>query len=393
MPMKPAVGVATALMALAMLMGGCTGSGDPPVEGVTRTIPTDATGPLPVVAVQDDRFVNADADLDERLRYITGTGARATRVDVFWKDVAPERPARPADPADPAYRWTRLDAILSRLAAADIQIILDVFNPPAWATGGRTTANPGESAYNNIPPSPLAYGEFMEALSRRYSGGSTTDDGEPLPDIRFYEVWNEPNLDLFYRPGGGTKGRLDAYAGLVRAAYPAVKRGGGSDTVVLVGAGGPRSRTGRTGVGARDWVRGLRKRDVPLDVYSQHIYPAANPTDETPAFPAWATLPELLDEITAWRPALKLAITEAGYTTAATEYRKTRVTEEQQATNLRDMFDLPAVRDPRVLTVVWFNLQDNAAWPAGLLREDGSEKPSWDVFRRITAEPQRTLTR
>ena len=95
----------------------------------------------------------------------------------------------------------------------------------------------------------------------------------------------------------------------------------------------------------------------------------------------------------AWRPALKLAITEAGYTTAATEYRKTRVTEEQQATNLRDMFDLPAVRDPRVLTVVWFNLQDNAAWPAGLLREDGSEKPSWDVFRRITAEPQRTLTR
>ncbi|MEZ5080772.1 MAG: hypothetical protein R2878_09005 [Thermoleophilia bacterium] len=392
MPMKPAVGVATALMALAMLMGGCTGSDDPPVEGVTRTIPTDATGPLPVVAVQDDRFVNADADLDERLRYITGTGARATRVDVFWKDVAPERPARPADPADPAYRWTRLDAILSRLAAADIQIILDVQS----ARMGDRRSDDRESrgvGLQQHPTIPLAYGEFMEALSRRYSGGSTTDDGEPLPDIRFYEVWNEPNLDLFYRPGGGTKGRLDAYAGLVRAAYPAVKRGGGSDTVVLVGAGGPRSRTGRTGVGARDWVRGLRKRDVPLDVYSQHIYPAANPTDETPAFPAWATLPELLDEVTAWRPALKLAITEAGYTTAATEYRKTRVTEEQQATNLRDMFDLPAVRDPRVLTVVWFNLQDNAAWPAGLLREDGSEKPSWDVFRRITAEPQRTLTR
>ena len=32
---------------------------------------------------------------------------------------------------------------------------------------------------------------------------------------------------------------------------------------------------------------------------------------------------------------------------------------------------------------MWFNLQDNADWPAGLLREDGSRKPSYGRFLRV----------
>jgi hypothetical protein len=33
--------------------------------------------------------------------------------------------------------------------------------------------------------------------------------------------------------------------------------------------------------------------------------------------------------------------------------------------------------------VVWFNLQDNAMWPAGLLREDGVQKLSFKPFKKL----------
>lgn len=388
--MRAHLTVVALAMALAVLMSGCGGSSDDRGTATsTPSVTASDAGLPPVLAVQDDRLVNADADPAERVRMVAETGASVTRVDVFWKDIAPTRPGTPTDPADPAYDWTRLDAIVTGFAAADITPILDVFNAPAWASGGTTTASP-TVAYNSVPPDPAAFAEFMRAISTRYSGRFTAA-GRRLPRVTHWELWNEPNLSLFLHPAGDTAAWIDTYAALARAAYPAVKAGGGRGTVVLVGAAGPRGRTGPSAVGVRDWLTGLRERDVPLDMYSQHIYPAAAPLQATAALPAWGTLDVLLDELTAWRPGLGIAITEAGYTTAATPYRRAFVSDDQQAAYLRDIVRVPAVRDPRVRVIVWFNLQDNANWPAGLLREDGSRKPSFDAFATLAGGPHRPL--
>ncbi|MCC6830381.1 MAG: cellulase family glycosylhydrolase [Thermoleophilia bacterium] len=391
--MRTRLAAIAAALALIPLVAGCSDSSNSEVPRSTATgpqpLPLTDEGLPPALAVQDDRLVNANADPAERTAMVAQTGAKVTRVDLFWKDVAPARPADPTDPADPAYDWTRMDAILTGFAAAGISPIVDVFNAPAWATGGTTTVGP-LTPYNSVPPDPAAFAEFMRAASTRYSG-TFTAGGAALPKVTHWELWNEPNLKLFMHPAGGTQRWIDTYAAMVKAAYPAVKAGGGAGTVVLVGAAGPRSRTGANAVGARDWLVGLRRRDVPLDVYSQHIYPAAAPREVTPAVPAWGTLDVLLDELETWRPDLGIAITEAGYTTAETPYRKTFVSEEAQAANLRDILAMPAVRDPRVRVVVWFNLQDNPNWPAGLLREDGSQKPSYGVFTELAGERQRGL--
>jgi hypothetical protein len=50
------------------------------------------------------------------------------------------------------------------------------------------------------------------------------------------------------------------------------------------------------------------------------------------------------------------------------------------------MWNLPQVQTSRVEAIVWFNFQDNVNWPAGLLRADGSRKPSYDAFVQIAAE-------
>jgi hypothetical protein len=326
---------------------------------------------------------------------LAATGAKATRVDVLWQYVAPTRPQHGADPADPAYDFDHLDRVITALHRRRITPIVSVYSAPVWATGGRDDDD-RVSVYNSRVPDPAAYGEFMEALTRRYGGRYPGTAGRPLPRVRYWEIWNEPNLRIFLSPQLDGQGRIvsaAAYARLVRAAYPRIKRGGGKGTVVLVGASGPTTSTRPSAVSAEAWLAELRRLDVPLDAYSQHVYPAAAPTVETDIKPSWSTVDDFLAELDRWRRGLDLYITEAGYTTQSTDVRPTSfVSETQQAAYLREIFGLPQVKDPRVRVIVWFNLQDNLQWTAGLLRLNGSRKPSYEAFREVAARPgQRSL--
>jgi hypothetical protein len=362
------LGIALLALAVAAVLGiaSCSG-GDEPVAG-------------PAVAVQDDHLpVDPIEAVPARIDLIASTGVTTTRVDLFWRDIAPQEPARPADPQDPAYDFRRADLIFTSLAERGITPIVSVYNTPAWAAGGRVEGqNP---ALNTAAPEPEAFGAFMEAVARRYSGEERAA-GDVLPAVRHFELWNEPNLSGFLSPqtSGGDRVGLDRYAAMVKAAYPRIKRVS-PDSVVIAGVGGPRGLTNDTGTGAFDWLEGLKQRDIPLDAYSQHIYPAAAPLVETDAMPSWSSIDALLEELDGFRPGLPLYITEAGYTTSPTPYRDVFVSEEEQAEYLEQIYgELPQLRDGRVKAVVWFNLQDNAGWPAGLLREDGTQKPSYERF-------------
>ena len=343
----------------------------------------------PVAAVQDDHLTHAapTESLPERVAMVAETGVTATRVDVFWSTVAPERPRNPRDPDDPAYDWTRPDVIMRGMEDAGIDVIASVYSTPAWAVAGEDDEYP--AAYNPNAPNADDFADFMHAFAARYRGDFAPAGGDgPLPAVRHIEVWNEPNLGGFLLPqvdASGERVSIPAYAGMVRAAYPAIKDAN-PDAVVIVGVAGPRSSSSETGTGALEWLRGLRAEGVPLDAYSQHIYPATPPTAETDVVPTWRTVPRLLDELDGFGPDIPLYITEAGYTTETTPFRDTRVTEEEQADYLIDMFSLEELQTPRVPVIVWFNLQDNRNWPAGLIREDLSRKPSYERFLEVVRE-------
>ena len=358
------------------------------VVGAVMLSGSDATAPIgAVAAVQDDHLATDPIEIiPSRLDLLADTGATTTRVDILWNSVAKARPANPADPADPAYDFARIDLIMQGLAERGITPIVSVYSTPAWSSGGQVDAIGGP--INRLAPDPADYGDFMAAVATRYSGTFAGPAGETLPEVRHFEIWNEPNLNGFLQvPGGDAAARIDTYAAMDAAAYPAIKSAN-PDAVVIVGVGGPRSSTTPTGVGAIEWLRGLREKDIQLDAYSQHVYPAAAPTVDTQVVPSWSSIGRVLEELDAWRatPAIPLYITEAGYTTALTPYRNTKVTEDQQAEYLTQIFSLPQLRTDRIATVVWFNLQDNASWPAGLLREDLSEKPSYARFRQVVTD-------
>ncbi len=338
-----------------------------------------AESPGAIVAVQDDHLpVDPIETIPARLDLIGDTGVTTTRVDLHWAAIAPSRPDDPTDPMDPAYDWGRTDLIMLGLAERGITPIVSAYNTPPWASGG--LVEPGIVA-NTLAPDPQDFADFMAALATRYSGEMTSPGGDPLPEVRRFEIWNEPNLGGFLKPQvvDGVRVSLDNYAAMATAAYEPIKAAN-PDAIVIAGVGGPRSSTSPTGVGAVEWARGLVEKDIPLDAYSQHVYPSAAPNEPTEVVPSWSSLGRFLDEIDAFRPGLPLYITEAGYTTADTAFRASSVTEDEQAQYLEEIYDLPQLKSGRIKAVVWFNLQDNVNWPAGLLREDLSRKPSYERF-------------
>lgn len=340
--------------------------------------PAGASGA--VAGLQDDRIsVGPESDIEARAGILASSRTRVSRVDVLWSEVAPTRPANPRDPADPAYRFARWDRIAAALTARGIRPIFAIYSTPPWAAGGRRA--PDGRQVNPNAPAPAAFGAFVEAVARRYSGRFTDPVTlRRVPQVRHLEMWNEPNLRGFLRTGTRVA-RPATYVRMVRAAYPAAHRGN-RRAVVIVGAGGPRSSTDSLGISALSFQRALLASRVPMDAFSQHVYPAAGPLQATRAIPAWRTLPVMLDALERARPRTPFLITEAGYTTANTPFRSVKVTPAQQARFLRQIFALPTVRN-RVALVVWYQLQDNPDWPGGLLRAGGGRKPSWNAFRGV----------
>ena len=355
---------------------------------VPLLIAAAALGPVPAAVaapfgVQDDQLSSGPVEIvDQRLDLVEDSGAKVARVDALWSLIAPTRPDHPSDPGDPAYDFARLDAVVRGMDERRIIPIVDVYSAPAWAAGGRGA--PEGTEVNPHAPSPAQFGAVMRALATRYSGSYRPSGAdEPLPEVRHWELWNEPNLGAFLSPQfrGGRAVGLTRYVAMVRRAYPLVKRAN-RDAVVIAGVGGPRSSTGPTGTGALRWARALARSSAPFDAYSQHVYPAAPPRGATRAFPAWGTLSRLFDALDAVRRrrGTPVYITEAGYTTASTPFRDVRVTRSRQAAYLRQIARLPVVRDPRVKVVIWFNLQDNVNWPGGLRDLRGRTKPSHAAF-------------
>jgi hypothetical protein len=336
----------------------------------------------PILSLQDDDLVNVRGPaLTARLDALAATGTRVTRVDVLWREVAPTRPADARNPADPAYDWSRYDEIVRGLSARGISVILDFYLTPAWAsrTGLRTAA-----------PRAADGARFAGAIARRYSGAFADAAGAVLPEVRRMEVWNEPNLPGFWMPqcrqraGRAALVSPGAYAALLTASYREIKAAN-PRSQVIGGAVGPAGRTPRTclpgeggAVGSLDFTRLVAREGPPIDAWSLHLYPIGSPLK---AFfvPSWSTLPQVIREVDRLRPGAPIHVTETGYHTSYNRFHRYFVSEAQQAAWLDETL-VAAAAQPRVEVVTWFNFQDNPLWTGGLLRGDGTRKPSYDRF-------------
>jgi len=194
---------------------------------------------------QDDaRMLTVPGPTLQTLREL---GAGVVRVTLAWNTVAPaKRPAgfNPVLPASyPAANWSIYDQIVRDAHADGIVVDFSVTGPgPLWAAGG---GQPAPGNYGEWKPSAAAFGQFVEALATRYSGGydpisDTIAHGNPddLPRVSFWELWNEPNFGEDLAPqaikGSTVPAAPSAYRSLLDAGWRGLGlTGHGRDTILI----------------------------------------------------------------------------------------------------------------------------------------------------------------
>ncbi|HEY5316914.1 MAG TPA: hypothetical protein VIJ20_02965, partial [Solirubrobacteraceae bacterium] len=116
---------------------------------------------------------------------------------------------------------------------------------PLWATK-RAPAGRGVTSRtaHDYEPSASQFGSFVEAVGKRYDGHYTpAGSSTPLPDVRFWAIWDEPNYGFQLAPQATSKGvevAPELYRGLVDHGFSALRATGHGHDTILIGDTAPR---------------------------------------------------------------------------------------------------------------------------------------------------------
>lgn len=315
----------------------------------------------------------------------------------------------PWNPATPSAIANK-QAVDSWLPVAQAHSIRVVFNV-SWT-------NPQDIA--GSPTAAAQFAAFLQELARTY------------PTVRDYVVGNEPNLFYFWQPqfnSNGTGASGPAYEALLAQSYDALKTV--DPTIEVIGVG--LSPRGRDNPGAalnhqttspvrflRDFAAAYRKsgRRAPLmDALAFHPYPNLN-TDLLTTGYRWpnagvADLERIKQAVwdgfhgtrqpTFAEPGLKqsnplvLHLDETGWQAEVPPLYQAlytgkenvpTISEEAQAQIYSDLVRMMSC-DVDVASLDFFHMIDEAnldRWQSGLLRVDGSHRPSYDAVKAAITE-------
>lgn len=132
-------------------------------------------------------------------------GAKWIRIDINWAQVQPNGPH--------SYDWSAMDSTIRGALADGMNVLGVLVYSPAWA-------RPAGTLMTNAPNA-AEYGTFARAAAAHYG---------PM-GVHAYEIWNEENTTAEWTPAPAPL----VYAGLLKAAYPAIHAADPSATVITGG--------------------------------------------------------------------------------------------------------------------------------------------------------------
>jgi hypothetical protein len=370
-------------------------------------VPAAGASPNLLVGLNDEANTLYGPEIDKTFTTMQQLRTQVLRVNMYWGGnqygVAKSKPADATDPGDPAYDWSLYDRLVRYSSQYNIKVVFSILFTPGWANGGKPRTY--------APTNPGDLQKFAYAAAKRYSGTyippveqqdpSNTSTALPLPAVRYWTAWNEPNNPIWLAPqwkkvaGKWTIESARNYVKICNAVYAGVHQTALSNEKVACGVTGPRGNnaptSGRPSVDPMSFMRalhtdGLRK----FDVYAHHPYYGQR--TETPTFvpnPKSGTvelgnISTLIAQVTKlWGPK-RIWITEYGYQTPPE--RLLAVTDAQQARYLSQAYAI-ARKNPRIDMMLWFLLKDDTAiangWQSGLVTATWAHKPSFNAFRNV----------
>ena len=343
------------------------------------------------------------------LQRMAGLGVDTVRINLIWRNVvgkggrkAQRKPTNPA--SYPAANWDPYDGAVRTAASLGMGVYVTVTGPaPDYAEGEKP---PSRSEAPVWKPDPQAYGKFVQAVGRRYSGGyQDENDSAPLPAVNQWSPWNEPNqagwLEPQYEKGKPASPGL--YRSLFFAADRSLRRTGHGGDQIYLGETAPlgsRAKSRKAPMGPKTFLGALFRggKRFPVTGYAHHPYTKMNPPNVPDKSPGAITianiadLESLLDKSGNVTPGLPILSTEFGYETNPPDPFN-GIPQDTQAEWL-NIGDQMMYNDPRISGNTQFLLRDaegNAryspsspkywfTYQSGLFNADDTPKPAATAY-------------
>ena len=344
-----------------------------------------------LVGIQDDAMILQGSPA-ATFATLKNLNAKIVRINLFWGGrlgVAQKRPADGADPDDPAYNWDVYDRAVRYASQYGIKVLFSIYRTPSWAGGGRLG--------NHAPRRSNDLLNFAYAAATRYSGTFVPfGDDNPLPPVRLWLAWNEPNNPVWLTPQfrGGKIYSAKLYKNICEAVWSGVHTTNLGGETVACGATGPRgnnrARSSRPSVSPLPFIRALKKAGLKhFDAFAHHPY-YSNKTQTPRSRPRGHNdvqlgnindLIHLVDQL--WKGHKPIWITEYGFQTNPPD-RLFGVSFAPQAAYVRQAIGI-ARSNPRIDVFIWYLMRDDTSpggWQSGFLTTKGKKKPSYRAFQR-----------
>jgi len=184
-------------------------------------------------------------------------GVDDVKIFMQWGSMTPSpashtRPAHfnATDPAAyPAANWAPYDAIVQAAATRGIGVDLALEAPaPLWAVGPGLPPGTSAGFVGSWEPSAKEFGMFVKAVGKRYDGHyKPAGASAPLPPVRFWSIWNEPNYGQQLAPQAIDNSAVEVspllYRELLDAAWTSLGQTGHGGDKILIGEIAPRGET------------------------------------------------------------------------------------------------------------------------------------------------------
>ena len=322
----------------------------------------------------------SDSERQKQLDLAKAAGVHMLKFDLTWSNVQADGPN--------SYNWQPFDTVVLEAKSRGFIVMADLTYSPKWAIPAAYQHISAKSDYEKYAPANNAdFANFAQAAAQHYKGSITA-----------FEIWNEANNTGFYRP------RVDVakYTDMLKQSYLKIKSVN-PDMVVVTSGLAP---DGTVGFVEPD---GSRMNPVTylqfmyaagahnyFDAVGWHPYNTSGCPNQKVPWSAWyqmyGTNPSV-QSVMKQRgdEGKKIWITEWDYPSAETEL----ASEAWQQQCMIEGFQFVKA-NPWIGPVVWFPLKDGGPGddpPAdadGLLRKDGTKKPSFDTYLYLSASSQNT---
>ncbi len=296
-------------------------------------------------------------------------GVGWVRLNWAWKDM---------QPVDGPFDYSHYDTIAGRAAEQHIEVLPILFAVPAWASTAppELIAERGNlSPVDRYRPQDMnTWLTYVRNVVERYDGDGV-DDAPGSPRLRFWEVWNEQNIPLYWPP----QPDVEEYIALLAATREVILEADPTATIVLGGLAG----------GGSAYLQQVYEAGGSefFDVVSIHVY-------SHPMFGV-APVQALVESVRAVMDAkgdaaAPLWLTETGWSDAENAWGAPTASQQEIAAFLNALYTTPL--DTEI--VFWYNFRDifpnspDVEHNFGLLEADFSPKPAFEVYAALAQHCQ-----